>query len=294
MGQGTPETVMMRHAIQAIHAAGGQLPIGAVLKAVESSTPLTEWDKVMQESAGLPRWQVRVRWHSTGFVKAGLLKKANGIWILTSEGEKALKLSVDELRDLVNERYKAWAKARRSEESEAEDEVGEDATPPQPLMLEVAQSQSRQEIEDRIKNLDPYDFQQLVAALLHAMGYTTPFVAPKGPDGGTDIIAYRDPLGATSPHIRVQVKHKPETKTPPDDVRALRGVMRDKNEIGLFVATGGFTSEATKEAQRGGMHIELIDLRRFHELWIEHYEKMNEADRSLMPLRKVYFLIPDE
>ena len=28
--------------------------------------------------------------------------------------------------------------------------------------------------------------------------YYTPFIAPKGKDGGVDIIAYRDPLGTTA------------------------------------------------------------------------------------------------
>jgi hypothetical protein len=45
-------------------------------------------------------------------------------------------------------------------------------------------------------------------ALLDGMGYTTRFVASPGPDGGTDALAYVDPLGARTPHIRVQVKHR--------------------------------------------------------------------------------------
>jgi restriction system protein len=295
MGQGTSATLMMKTEMETIAAAGGQLPLGDIIKAVESALPFNDWDKAVYESSGLPRWQVRMRWHSSGFVKAGLIKKSSGVWTLTDEGAKAIKLPVDVLRDMVAEKYDAWLKEHKREGNKSvvdEDESGDAAH--QPLMLELAQAQSRNEIENYIKALDPYDFQQLVAALLHGMGYTTPFVAAKGPDGGTDIIAYRDPFGATSPHIRVQVKHKPDSKTPPDDVRALRGVMRDKDEIGLFVATGGFTAEAMREAYRGAAHIELIDLRRFHELWIEHYDKMPEADRSLMPLRKVYFLIPDE
>jgi len=48
----------------------------------------------------------------------------------------------------------------------------------------------------------------LVAALLRGMGYYTPFVAPKGKDGGVDVVAYRDPLGTESPRIQVQIKHR--------------------------------------------------------------------------------------
>ncbi len=35
----------------------------------------------------------------------------------------------------------------------------------------------------------------MVAALLRAMGYYTPFISPRGKDGGVDILAYQDPIG---------------------------------------------------------------------------------------------------
>ncbi len=36
------------------------------------------------------------------------------------------------------------------------------------------------------------------------MGYHTPFISPKGKDGGIDIIAYQDALGINKPRIKVQ------------------------------------------------------------------------------------------
>ena len=50
--------------------------------------------------------------------------------------------------------------------------------------FENAESMARSEIEDYITALGPYEFQELVAALLRGMGYYTPFVAPRGKDGG--------------------------------------------------------------------------------------------------------------
>jgi restriction system protein len=44
------------------------------------------------------------------------------------------------------------------------------------------------------------------------------------------------------------------------------------------------------EAQSGGVHIELIDLDRFLELWIEFYDRLIEEDKGLLRLRRVYFL----
>jgi len=41
-------------------------------------------------------------------------------------------------------------------------------------------------LQQYINAKNPYEFQELVAALLRGMGYYTPFVAPKGKDGGVD------------------------------------------------------------------------------------------------------------
>src|ERR1051325_4966189 len=115
MGQGTSATLMMKKAMEAIAAAGGQMPLGDVIKSVESALDFNDWDKTVYEKCGLPRWQVRMRWHSTGFVKAALIKKSGGVWTLTDEGMKALKLPVDHLRDFVWEKYQTWVKENQRE-----------------------------------------------------------------------------------------------------------------------------------------------------------------------------------
>jgi predicted Mrr-cat superfamily restriction endonuclease len=71
----------------------------------------------------------------------------------------------------------------------------------------------------------PYDFQKLVGALLVGMGYHVPRISPPGPDGGVDVVAYRDPLGVTSPRLKVQVKHR-DQKVTVKEVRELEGLLR--------------------------------------------------------------------
>lgn len=161
------------------------------------------------------------------------------------------------------------------------------------FVFDNATSQARTEIEEYVAALGPYEFQDVVAALLRGMGYTTPFIAPKGPDGGTDVLAYPDPLGAKTPHIRVQVKHRANAKATRDEIAALRGVIRQDREIGLFVSTAGFTSEAEREARHGGIHIELMSLSQFLDQWLTFYERLSEEDRAYLRLRKVYFLAPE-
>ena len=135
--------------------------------------------------------------------------------------------------------------------------------------------------------------QDLVAALLRGMGYHTPFIAPKGKDGGIDIEAYSDPLGTVAPRIIVQVKQQPDTKVSVQKLRELAGLLRREGDIGLFLSTGGFTNDAVSEAKSSSRHIEIMDMKRFIELWKAHYSEMSEEDKSLLPLREIMFLAPN-
>ena len=67
------------------------------------------------------------------------------------------------------------------------------------------------------------------------------------------------------------------------------------HDIGLFVCTGGFTSEAHREARaQETRRVTLLDAQQLVDLWIEHYDRINEQDRALLPLKPVWFLAPRE
>ena len=80
-----------------------------------------------------------------------------------------------------------------------------------------------------------------------AMGYYVSWVSPPGPDRGIDIVAYTDPLGAPGPRIKAQVKRRAD-KTAVDGVRAFLAML-GTHDVGLFIATGGFTGEAEREVR---------------------------------------------
>jgi restriction system protein len=73
------------------------------------------------------------------------------------------------------------------------------------------------------------------------MDYYTPFVAPRGKDGGVDIPAYRDPVGSVPPRLKVQVKHR-EQKVNVSEVRELMGLLAKEGDVGLIVSSGSFNS----------------------------------------------------
>jgi hypothetical protein len=157
-----------------------------------------------------------------------------------------------------------------------------------PRLIDVARDEARAEIKAHLATIRPHDFQHVVAALLQGMGYAKTIVSPPGADGGTDILAFRDTLGRDTPHLRVQVKHRKDPSGR-EEIAALRGVLRPEREIGLFVATGGFTREARREAE-GASHIRLIDLDDFLALWVTHAATIPLAAQAWLKLTPVYFL----
>lgn len=305
-------SVLVKAAMEALNDAGGSLPLREVKKAVAARVKLDEQDLARYERTGYVRWESVLHLYSNDAVKAGFIRKTGGRWHLTDEGREALKLPPLELLSEAVRRFRAWRAEEEGDATAASAQVTTAASEEIALasedivlasedivqaserafVLEKAEGEARGEIEDFVKALGPYEFQERVAALLRGMGYTTPFVAPPGPDGGTDIIAYPDPLGAQTPHVRVQVKHRPKYRTSREEIAALRGVVRQDREIGLFVSTGGFTNQALAEARNGAVHIQVMDLEGFLDGWLAVYQRLDEEDRSLLRLRPVYFLSP--
>jgi len=283
-------------AFQILKNAGGELRGKEVMEKIEQILPLDDWAKERLEKTGNIRWQSVLHFYTIDCIKSGFLKKNKGIWTLTKEGEAAIELGPEGLLKKTNELYREWAANKKDETDNTIEEL-ELSTEPDQLQkanLEQLEEKAIDGLRDYVINKNPYEFQDIVAALLRAMGYYTPFVSPRGRDGGIDIIAYQDPLGTKIPRIKVQVKHKPEASIAVDEIRQLVGLLNDNGDVGIFVTSGRFTSEAENLSRTSHKHIELIDFERFIDLWQEFYDKLTDEDKNMLPLYKIYFLGANE
>lgn len=287
----------MYAAFKILKESGGQLPGKQVIEKIRETIELTDWEKEVYEKTGYVRWESILHFYTIDAMKAGFLRKNKGVWYLTEEGEKALKTGPLKLHETASQLYQKWALVNKENKpkkgKEAEDEITEletNKTQTQKAQLDLMEEQAIAGIKDFIRTKNAYEFQDIVAALLRAMNYYTPFISPKGKDGGLDIVAYSDPLGATVPRLKVQVKHRPDTAVPVDDIRSLTGLLNKDGDIGLFVTSGTFTSEAERSARESHRHIKLLDLDNFIALWQEFYIKLSDEDKNLLPLHSIYFL----
>jgi restriction system protein len=279
-------------AFKILKSEGGELPGKEVIDRVRNNVQFTDWEKEVYEKTGYVRWEAIMHFYTVDCAKAGYLRKSKGIWYLTPEGEQAMKLGPVGLLESASIAYKKWDAKRKAEVKEVtpEDNVDEiEIDKIQSIQIEKLEQQATSGIKDFIIQKNPYEFQDLVAALLRAMDYHTSFIAQKGKDGGIDIIAYQDPLGIQKPRIKVQVKHYPETPISVDVIRSLKGVINHGEEVGLFVTSGRFSNEAERFAREANVHIKLIDGEELISLWQQYYSKMPDEDKSLLPFAGYLF-----
>lgn len=260
-----------------------------VLAALAQELPPTEYESAdYPSSPGHRRFEFIARFSSIPLVKAGWLIKAGGEWTATEGGIAAL----DQFSEPVQFKRAATAKYREWEATQSSDEEVPETPEEEQILrvaLEEAEEKAWDEVTRHLGSIPPYDLQEIAAGLMRAMGYHVSYNSPPGPDRGIDIIAHTDPLGLQTPRIKVQVKRRGE-KTTVDGIRSFLAILGE-SDAGIFVSTGGFTSEAEREARgQERRKLMLIDARRLFDLWIEHYSRIPDEQRRLLPIKPIYYL----
>ncbi|MBA2256756.1 MAG: restriction endonuclease [Thermoleophilaceae bacterium] len=265
---------------------------------LEDAMELTEFEKAtFPNNPDVVRFPKIVRFSTINSVKAGWLRKKSGIWTFTDDGKTALH-SFPDPEELFRESgrlYKEWKASQPDESGTAGStgpsvaETGGDKGLIAATTLEEAEEGARQQILDYVAAINPYDFQDPVARLLEGMGYHIVWIAPKGKDGGLDLLAQSDALGVEGPRIKGQVKRRPDTKTTEDELRSFLSLV-EPSDVGVYISLGGFTSDAEAQARRTSRRITLIDGDALLDLWVLHYERIKEEGRQLLPIKPVHFL----
>ena len=262
------------------------------LEQLRHAVTMTEYESGTY-AAGALRFDKIVRFATIDCVKAGWLLKRKGIWSVTDTGREAFNAYPapgDFYRRAV-ELYREW---KATQEDDVDDEVDDESTEEidASITYEQAEELAWAEISAHMVQKSPYEFQDLVADLLKAMGYHISWVAPPGKDGGIDIVAFNDPIGARPPRIKVQVKRQ-STSVAVGELRSFLAIL-GTDEVGLFVSANGFTKDAEIEARsQQKSKITLIDLQQLFELWVQYYDKLDDVAKRRLPLRPIHFLSPE-
>lgn len=263
-----------------------------LLEKIEETVSFEDWELERYPSNSQLKWLTIFLFYSIDAVKTGWLVKNKGLWQLTEAGIEAAKLSPLELLEKAGKGYKEWQTLEAAQGSISNgDDINIQDEQVQSATLEGLQAQASEGIGSYLESITFGKFQKICATLLKGMGLYIDFEAISGPDGGIDIIAFKDSLGFEKPRIKVQVKnYNSKNKVDVKDIRELRGLLSPNEHIGLFITSGYFTPKAKEFARNSDVHIKLIDRGMFIDLWQSNYDRLSESEKSLLPLNPVYFL----
>ena len=259
----------------------------------------TEHAKEINNQKGQERWFHLVSFAGTTLECVGYIsREKRGFWKITEKGSLALDGHESKKENLDEQLGKDFLifheesrKRRQLERDEFEEGIGEDTESVEQTTFDT--DNIRSAIYDYLeKKINPYQFQELVAYLFEGMGYSIFYIAERGPDGGVDIIAHKDPIGVEGKVVKIQVKHAQDRDKSGIDyekVRAFRDLCKEGSS-GVFVSLKGFTRDAENRVRTDGAFITLIDVAHFVELWIKHIDTIPEGGKKLFPLRKEYII----
>lgn len=114
------------------------------------------------------------------------------------------------------------------------------------------------ELIEKVKDINPYIFENLILILLEKMGYGEFQMTKKSNDGGIDGIINEDKLGLEKIYIQTK-RYAAKNKVRETDIRNFIGAMSGDTQKGVFVTTSEFDSKAVEKAQNAHHKIILID-----------------------------------
>ena len=279
----------MYEAMRMMKKSEGSMAFSQIVERISEEVDFSVWEiQNTSERTPQPRWLVNMMFYSVEYVRAGLIEKESGVWYLTADGEKALSMTAEQVFALAHTAYREYLRQNGRKESMDEDvEEVEELTGR--MIIDEAEGTAQKGIREWIRRMGPYTFQELCGALLKGMGYYVPFIAPKGKDGGIDIIAYENAAGVGG-RVVAQVKHYPTTPVDVAAVRNLAALLKKDGDTGIVFSSGTFTNDATRFAREQKNNIRLIGATELIRLWIDNYEGLPEEGRALLPLKAVYYV----
>lgn len=201
----------------------------------------------------------RIAWGKSYLKKGGYITfPQRGLVQITEKGKNhSATLTV---RDLENESslfdFYKQEKATNTSDKKSKAEISS----PQDLIDEGfnrIESEVKNELLQKLKNIDPYFFEKVVLRLLKKMGYGEFVETSKSNDGGIDGIINEDKLGLDK--IYIQAKRFNEGKVREKDIRNFIGAMSGDTNKGVFVTTSDFDDKALEKARSAHHKIICID-----------------------------------
>lgn len=201
----------------------------------------------------------RIAWGKSYLKKGGYIEfPKRGFVTITQKGKTHAKsdLTLKQVENSENylEFYNEETSKKESTPSKIENASPQDLIDEGFNQIDI---QVKDELLEKLKEIDPFYFEKVILILLKKMGYGDFVETAKTGDGGIDGIINEDKLGLDK--IYIQAKRYGENKVREKDIRNFIGAMSGDTQKGVFVTTSSFDTGATKKASDAHHTIILID-----------------------------------
>lgn len=223
----------------------------------------------------------RVNWALTYMKQAGLLSSPRrGFYKITPLGQEVVS-SNSHVNTAFLRQFESFVQfqlasnsSNTTDQRRQIDVQPSDTTPDELLERGYSELQDTlaAELLDRLKQVSPAFFEQVVIDLLLAMGYggSQPEAAQRvgqSGDGGIDGIINEDRLGLDVVYIQAK---RWESNVGARDIRDFAGGLEERRASkGIFITTSDFTRDASEVVTRIGKRVVLINGTRLAQLMIE-------------------------
>ena len=228
-----------------------------------------------ETSSGVNRLMSRILWGKANLKQAKLVESPKwGFVKITNKGAKLLEREkiitvehVDKDAEFIaySEAVKA-AKEAKSENVASTIPQSESALSPIERVdrdVEMIEEEIKADLLEKLKKVNPYEFEKVVLRLFKEMGYGDTIATSKSRDGGIDGIINRDQLGLE--RIYIQAKRYGESKVTEGHIDRFAGAMSrttisaSATRKGIFVTTSEFDDKAKHSAEHATEQIVLVD-----------------------------------
>lgn len=261
-------------------ADGCEHGFGEAVERLATEFGLSDEERMETISSGQRRFNNRVGWSITHLAQSGLLQRTGrGRFRITERGRQVLAEQPARIDLKFLERFPEYRefKAKGKPPSGPAPKDDEATLTPEEALAEGYERLRRDlaaVLLERVRQVSPAFFEQLVVELLVAMGYGGSLqdagrAVGRTGDGGIDGVIKEDRLGLES--VYIQAKRWEGTVSRPQ-VQQFSGALDDKGaRKGVFITTSRFSAEAKEYAERAaGKRIVLIDGEQLVHLMMEH------------------------
>jgi len=238
-----PMQFFMVPTLEALDELGGSGSNEEIYNRVITNTQLST--AVINEMHNFTMTEVEYRmfWARTYLKNYGAIESSKQrVWALTAKGAKMLKEGNIDTKEI----YK-FTQKKKSKSTDASEEE----------LVETESINWREQITEKLHNLDPYAFERLAQRLLRECGFSDVVVTKRSGDGGIDGTGKLRIQGIFSFNVAFQCKRY-KGQVGAAAIRDFRGSLGTNIEKGVLITTSAFTKAAKDEASSEGKR--LIDL----------------------------------